>query len=73
MKKFVFGIMLTVIGLLFFAFSFFYAIMNPGTYNGIEGLRGSLLCANLTGAFMISLGVLIAGIIICAYEAYRRK
>lgn len=73
MKKFIFGILLTVIGLLFSGFGFIYAIMNPGTYNDIAGLRGSLLCADLLVPFIISLIVLIVGVAICGFEAYRRK
>ena len=73
MKKFVFGILITVIGLLFSAFIFMYAIMNPGRYNGISGLYGSLLCADLFAPFIISVIVLIVGIAICGVEAYRKK
>ncbi|WP_167956843.1 hypothetical protein [Anaerosporobacter faecicola] len=73
MKKFIYGVMITFIGLLFFAFSFFYAVMNPGTYNNISGLYGSLLYSGLTVPFIISFIVLIIGIIICGVEAYRKK
>ena len=73
MKKFVFGILIIVIGLIFSAFIFMYAIMNPGRYNGISGLYGSLLCADLVASFIILLIVLIVGIAICGVEAYRKK
>lgn len=73
MKKFVFGILVLVIGLIFSAFSFMYAVMNPGIYNDTEGLRGSLLCADLMAPFRISTIVMLIGLYICGYEAYRKK
>ncbi|MDD3346742.1 hypothetical protein [Oscillibacter sp.] len=71
MKKFVFGFLVALIGLVFSAFGFIYAIMHPGTYNNIGGLLGSLLCADLLTPFIVSMAVMIAGLAICAYEAYR--
>ncbi len=47
--------------------------MNPDTYNGISGLYGSLLCADLVAPFIISVVVLIVGVVICGVEAYRKK
>lgn len=73
MKKFVFGIMLTVIGLIYSTFCFIYAVMNPWDYNGISGLLGAFLGTETLIPFLISMTVLIIGLIICGYEAYRRK
>lgn len=73
MKKFVFGIMLTVIGLIYSAFCFIYAVMNPWNYNGIFGLLGAFLGTETLIPFLISMTVLIVGLIICGYEAYRRR
>lgn len=73
MKKFVFGIMLTVIGLIYSAFCFIYAVMNPWDYNGISGLQGAFLGTETLIPFLVSMTVIIVGLIICGYEAYRRK
>ena len=46
-KKMVFGILVTVVGLVFSAFCFIYTIMNPCIYNGISTVVmciGLLLC-----------------------------
>ncbi|MBU5626312.1 hypothetical protein KQI82_05170 [Oscillibacter sp. MSJ-2] len=73
MKKFVFGVMLAVIGLMFAAICFVHALCNPWNYNGIDGLLGSFLGTDTLIPFVISLLVLIAGVVICGREAYRRK
>lgn len=72
MKKFSFGLLVSVIGLIFSAFSFMYAIIHPGIYNGTSGLTGALLCANLQLPFIISTIVMLIGLFICGYEAYRK-
>ena len=41
--KVIFGALLTVVGLVFSAFSFIYAAQNPWNWNGIDGLLGSFL------------------------------
>ena len=73
MKRSVFGILLTIIGLIFAAFSFIYAAMNPWNYNGIGGLRGSFLGTNMTMPFVVGLIVMIIGLSVTFYEAYIRK
>ncbi len=73
LKKFLFGILVSLVGLIFSSFSFMYAIMNPGIYNGTGGLLGSLLCKDLLYPFIISIIVMLIGLLICGYESYRRK
>nr|WP_302599628.1 hypothetical protein [uncultured Cellulosilyticum sp.] len=73
MKKLIFGICVFLGGLLFSGFSFIYAIMNPGYYNGIGGLTGSLMVNDLFAPFIIALIITIVGLAICGYEAYFRK
>lgn len=73
MKKIIFGICVFLSGLLFLGFSFIYAIMNPGTYNGIDGLKGSLMVNDLLGPFITALIITVVGLAICGYEAYFRK
>ena len=73
MKRMVFGILVTIVGLVFAAFSFIWAALNPWSYNGIEGLRGSFLGTNMTMPFIIGLLVMIIGLSVTFYEAYIRK
>ncbi len=73
MKRFIFGMMLVVIGFIFSAFCFIYAVMNPWNYNGITGLRGAFLGTYTGTPFIISIIILVIGILICFYEAYLRK
>jgi hypothetical protein len=73
MKKFIFGMMLTVIGFIFTAFCFINAVMNPCDYNGITGLKGAFLGQDTGTPFTISLITMIIGLCLCFYEAYLRK
>ena len=73
MKRMIFGLLLTVIGLIFSGFSFIHAAMNPWTYNGIGGLRGSFLGTDMTTPFVIGLVVMVVGLAVIFYEAYIRK
>lgn len=65
--------MLVVIGLIFSAFCFVYAVMNPWDYNGITGLRGSFLGTHTWIPFITSIVTMAIGLLICFYEAYLRK
>lgn len=69
-NKMVFGVLITLIGLVFSAFSFIYAALNPWIWNGIDGLLGSFLGTHMLIPFIIGLVVLIIGLIICFREAY---
>ena len=69
-NKMVFGVLITLIGLVFSAFSFIYAALNPWIWNGIDGMLGSFLGTHMLIPFIIGLVVLIIGLIICFREAY---
>ncbi len=73
MKKFLFGSLITLVGLVYSTFCFIYAVINPWDYNGITGLMGSFLGTHTLKPFIISMCFLIIGLIICGYEAYRKK
>lgn len=72
-KKMIVGVLITLIGLVFSAFSFIYAAINPWNYNGITGLRGSFLGTNMTWPFIIGTAVMIVGLAICIKEAFGKK
>lgn len=71
-NKMVFGALITIIGLVFSAFSFIYAAMNPWTWNDIDGLLGSFLGTHTLIPFIIGIIVMITGLVICFKEAYRK-
>lgn len=73
MKKFLFGMLISTIGLLFTTICFVYSVIKPGIYNEIGGLLGSLLVNHMLMPFIISLIILLIGLIICGYEAYFNK
>ena len=73
MKKFIFALLLTGIGFAFSLFCYIYAACNPWTYNGIDGLLGSLLGTDLLVPFVISFAVLLAGLFLAWREAYGGK
>ena len=58
MKRMIFGVLLTLIGLLFFAFCFIYAVLNPLNNVGIP--------------FILSFAVMCVGLVICGWEAFRK-
>ncbi len=73
MKRFIFGILLVLMGFISSEFCFIYAVMHPWDYNGITGLRGAFLGTQTGTPFVISMIVLVIGLIICFYEAYIGK
>lgn len=73
MKRFIFGILIAVIGFIVSAFCFMYAVMNPCDYNGISGVRGAFLSQDTGTAFVISTIIMIIGLCLCFYEAFLRK
>ncbi len=72
-NKMILGFLITLIGLVFSAFSFIYAAINPCNYNGIEGLLGAFLGTNMLLPFIIGTAVMIAGLVICFKEVYGKK
>ena len=73
MKRIIFGLMLTIIGLIFSGFCFVYAAVNPWDYNGVSGLMGSFLGTNLLIPFIVSMVIMIVGLILLWFESYIKK
>jgi hypothetical protein len=71
-SKMVFGVLLTIIGLVFSAFSFIWAALNPWDWNGISGLLGSFLGTDMLIPFVIGTIVMLIGLWICFMEAFRK-
>lgn len=72
-NKMIFGVLITVIGLVFSAFSFIYAALNPWNWNGIGGLLGSFLGTHMLIPFIIGVIIMVAGLWLCFKEAYGGK
>lgn len=74
MKKFAFGLLITIISFILFVLCFLNAfIINPySSYNNITGMLASLLGNDMLVLFIVSLIGLICGLFICGYEAYRK-
>lgn len=73
MKKFVFGLIIFLLGAVVSVFNYIDAVLNPCSYNGIDGLQGALLgrgTLNFTIFFVI---VMLIGLSICGFEAYKKK
>lgn len=73
MKKFIFGIILSVIGLIYSFACFVYAVLNPCTVNGQGGLLVSFSENDVLIPFLIATLILSIGVLICGYEAYRKQ
>ena len=71
-KKMVCGILLTMTGLVFSALCFVNAVLNPWNYNGIDGLLGSLLGTKTLIPFIASLTVMVLGLVLCFWRAFRK-
>ena len=65
MKKFIFGIMLSVIGLIYSFACFVYAVLNPCTVNGQGGLLVSFSENDVLIPFLIATLILSIGVLIC--------
>ena len=72
-NKMICGVLVTLIGLVFSAFCFIYAALNPWDYNGIDGLLGSFLGTRLLIPFVISTAIMCIGLVLCFITAYRKE
>ena len=72
-NKMVCGVLVTLIGLVFSAFSFIHAALNPWNWNGIEGLLGSFLGTHMLVPFVLSTAVMLVGLVLCFVTAYRKE
>jgi hypothetical protein len=72
-KKFIFSLTLTIISFIATFSIYMFTLFHPGIYNGIDGFRGALLTADATISFNICFTGLILGLVLCAYDAYKRR
>ncbi len=73
MKKFLFGLIVFLLGAVVSVFNYIDAILNPCIYDGIGGLQGAFLgrgTLSITIAFVI---IMLIGLGICGFEAYKKK
>lgn len=73
LKKMIFGMMLFIGGLIGVISLTIVAAFNPWDYNGITGLRGSLLGTGTMSSFIFFCIMELIGTIICGYQAYIEK
>ncbi len=73
MKRLLFGLLLTVIGLGHSLFCFIWSVKWPHCYRGVDGLLGSLLYHELLAPYLVFSLLMVLGLCICGIEAYRRK
>ena len=73
MKKMICGILLTLIGLVYSASCFVCAVVRqPWSYNGIDGILGSLLGTQTMVPFIISLIIMVFGLVLCCIFAFKK-
>lgn len=73
LKKMIFGMMLFSGGLIGVISLMIVAAFNPWNYNGIIGLRGSLLGTGTMSSFIFFCIMGLIGMVICGYQAYMEK
>ena len=71
MKRMIFGILVTAIGLAFSMFCFVHAVLNPVTLNGADGLLSAFISHYTLVPFILSTVVMCAGLAFCGWEAFR--
>lgn len=73
LKKTIFGVLLTVVGLVLTVSMFNYATHNVIEYNNIQGLYGSILGNEMLVPCIFSGILTIIGLLIVCFEAYRKE
>lgn len=73
MKKMILGVMLFSGGLIGAVALLVVAAFNRWDYNGITGLRGSLLGTGTMPAFLFFCALGLIGTVICVHQAYMDK
>lgn len=73
MKRFLFGLLLSIIGLFYSLFCFIWSVKEPWHYRGVDGILGALLGNNLLTPYVVFSLLMLLGLTICCVEAYRRK
>ncbi|OPX44082.1 hypothetical protein CLHUN_18780 [Ruminiclostridium hungatei] len=73
MKRFIFGLIIFLFGAVIFVFNYIDAVLNPCNFNGIGGLKGAFLGRGTLDITVISVVVLLVGLGICGFEAFRKR
>lgn len=73
MKKFIFGLIIFLLGAAASMFNYIDAVLNPCVYNGIGGLQGAFLGRGTLGITIVFIIIMLIGLGICGFEAYRKK
>lgn len=73
MKRLIFGLSLVFIGLSYSLTCFVHALDAPWFSHGADGLLGSFLGTNTLFPFFLSILIMTCGLLVCLFEAYRRK
>lgn len=73
MKKFIFGLIIFLLGAAVSMFNYIDAVLNPCYYNGIRGLQGAFLGRETLGMTIVSVIVMLISLGICGFEAYKKK
>ncbi len=71
-RRMIFGVLVTVIGLIFTVLFLINAQQHPWLYNDIDGLLGSLLGTETLIPFIISIISLFGGLGYCFYNAFKK-
>lgn len=73
MKRFIFGLIIFLLGSVVSVFNYIDAVLNPCNYNGVGGLEGAFLGRGTLLITIFSVIVLLIGLGICGFEAYKKK
>ena len=73
MKRFLFGLLLSLIGHSYSLFCFIWAVKEPWIHRGFDGIIGSMLGHEVLAHFLLFTLLMLFGLTICLVEAYRRK
>lgn len=73
MKRFIFGLIVFILGAVVSVFNYIDAVLNPCIYNGIGGLQGAFLYRGTLGMTTVSIIVMLGGLSIYGFEAYRKR
>ena len=73
MKRLMFGIMLTVVGLSFSLVCFYGALSNPWYMSISSGVIGIFEELHITFPFLLSLTLMLVGLVITLFETYRKR
>jgi len=73
MKKFILGLIVFLLGAVISVFNYIDAVLNPYSYNGIEGLYAAFLGRGTLPMTIIFVIIMLVGLGVCWFEAYKKK